>query len=545
MKCVKIITLLSCVLGMFSCKPLEAKSSADYVVVGVGTAGAVVAKRLSDDNKTSVIALHRGENLTEDPEIKFSKNAIFTVLAGLFGPPLYESGETVPQTNANDNELSWAIAIPEGGASSVNAGAYCIGTSQLYSQWEAIAGPNWSPEKIFKIYKSLEDYHGKSTTTRGTHGPIDVRQVKHPSKVSEVFTQAIMEGTGVPFVLDYNDPATPIGASTQVQYTQKGPEGVLRVSSATAFLNPKVMTPEGFGINGRRLRVVFNSFALRTIWKCDKAIGVEYFQDGQVKKVYAKKGVIVCCGLRSSPFLMYSGVGPKSLLESLGICVVYNNPNVGKGLADQPGIRMVFTSNPDDTGLEPQNSIFAGISWLPAPGGDPTSRQLRFTTANPFPGLTLGLFDLCQPKSRGSVTINSPEPMDPPVIDLGEFTNSSDLVLFQQGFQVYIKNIALALQAIDPTYQLIFPDPAILDDLPALTDFIKDAVACNEHFQSHCRMAPLSQGGVVDSSGRVYGVKNLYVADDSIAPLVMDGSPMASAYLIGANIAELIINEKH
>lgn len=542
--------LLVCCIFSLSTAGLQAKChkrsppKADYVIVGVGTAGAVVAKKLTDDRKTSVIALQSGENLTNDPLIKFSEFAGFTVAAGLVPePPLYEGGPTTPQAEADNRVLEWILALPLGGASSINAGAYCRGTDQLYAQWELIAGPNWSVDKITRLYKELEDYNGETTNplARGYHGPLNIFQVPNPTRVSQTFTEGVMNATGLPFVLDYNDPLTPIGVSSQFQYTLKGSKGQLRVSSATAFLNRKVMTSSGFGVNGRKLRVLFESIALRTLWKGNKAIGVEYLNKGKLRRVYAKKGVIVCAGLKSSPFLLHSGVGPASLLNSLSIPVIYDNPNVGQGLADQPGIRTIFTSNPLDTPLDPPAGLFSQISWLPAPGGDPTIRALRLATANPIPGITLAIFDLDRPQSRGSVSINSPDPLSPPVVDLGLLTNSNDLDLLKQGFQIYIKNLNTALQAIDPLYQLIYPDPAIIDDTNLLTQFIKENIATNEHFQSHCRMAPLDQGGVVDSFGAVYGVKNLFVADDSVVPLVMDGSPMASAYAIGANIAEMLI----
>lgn len=521
----------------------QPNNRADYVVVGVGTAGALMAKKLSDDKRTSVIALHNGANLTQDPLIKFSENAGLTVADAIIGPPYYENGQTVPQPLADNRQLLWAIASPEGGASSVNAGAYCRGTNELYAHWQAIAGPLWSVNRILNIYKQLEHYHGETPNPefRGYNGPISVRQVQDPTTVATKFNQAVINATGFPFVLDYNDPLTPIGNSSQLQYTQKGEDGDLRVSSATAFLNKKVITPNGRGVNGRKLRVLFEANALNIIWDANKAVGVKYLQNGKTKKVFAKKGVVLCCGLKSSFLLLHSGVGSRALLEGLNIPVVFDNPNVGQGLADQPAIRMLFTSNPTDTPLGPTNGLFAQISWLPAPTGDQNKRELRFATVNPIPGFTLGLFDLCQPRSRGSVSINSKNPLDPPVINLGTFTNSEDLALFEEGLRIYIKNINLALQAIDPDYQLVFPDPAILDDPVQLTEFIRENVACNQHFQSHCRMAPLDQGGVVDSTGHVYGVTHLLVADDSVVPLCMDGSPMASAYLIADNIAKILI----
>lgn len=152
---------------------------------------------------------------------------------------------------------------------------------------------------------------------------------------------------------------------------------------------------------------------------------------------------------------------------------------------------------------------------------------------------------MLEPRSRGSLTINSADPLADPVINLGTLTQPEDLAIFQAGLQVYMKNINEAFKVIDPSYKLIFPDPSILDHPALVQDFIKENVSCNEHFQSHCHMAPQDQGGVVDSTGHVHGVQNLIVADDSVVPLCMDGSPMASAYLIAANIAELLINPKN
>lgn len=566
------------VLSLFFTHPIHAKTNpeknvyvADYVIVGVGTAGAVLANKLSADKKTSVLALSNGPNLSDKTYIKFSANAAYTVLSGLLegaippdaesidfppsiqdplnyidtvistlGPSLYETGFSIPQPDANNRELLWVMALPEGGASSINAGAWCRGTNQLFSQWEAIAGPEWSVHRILKTYKQLENYHGRTLNpdSRGNHGPLDIRQ-SNPTNLSSKFSQAVIAATGFPYVLDYNDPNTPIGVSPQVQLTQNGEGGKYRVSSATAFLNEKVMTPTGFGLDGRKLRVLFNSFGTKTIWNGTKAVGVEFIQDGIVKTAYASKGVIVCAGLRSSTFLMHSGVGPQSLLQSLSIPVIYDNPNVGQNLADQPHIVTLFTSNPNDTILG-STSLFSQISWLPAPGEDPTIRKVRLATVNIIPGITLALLDLCQPFSRGSITINSSNPLAPPVIDNGELTDSRDLDLYKAAFKIYMKDINIALQAIDPEYQLLFPDPGVLDNDTLLTDFIKEEIGSNMHFQSHCRMAPLDQGGVVDSTGHVYGVQNLIVADDSVVPQGMDGSPMASAYLIAANIARLL-----
>lgn len=586
----KYILYLLLLLCSISQDSLIAKEQADYIIVGAGTAGATIAKMLSDNKSNSVIVLHNGKNLSQNPDIKYTKNAIFTVISTLFGPPLSQTGDTTPQPNVDDNELNWVMGLPEGGTSAINAGAWARGTDQVYSQWESFGGPEWSTTIIENLYRSLENYVGITSdpSTRGVGGPLNIRQVPIPTPFSVKFTDAISVATGVPIVIDYNDPNTPIGASTRLQYTQSGANGRLRLSSANAFLNNKVVTSSGKGVNGRKLIVKTQSTALRTIWKGNKAIGVEYFQDGKIKKAYANKGVIVCAGLFSSAFLMHSGVGPKDVLEPLGIRVKYNNPNVGRALADQDLLIISWLTNPADTPISPGNtcspaqpfpkdisvnlntplflslssadqnqllntffcngfafpgnSIFAQIAWLPEPGSPGSNvRKVRFTSVNPFPGLAFTLVDLVQPLSRGRITINSFNPFDPPVINDGMFTNPNDLDLYVQTFQTYIKQLNTTLNQMDKDYELFFPTPEIIDDTDLLKAFIKETVMSNQCWQGHCRMAPLSEGGVVNSRGSVYGVENLFVADDSIVPVAMDGTPMASAYLIAANIARLLL----
>lgn len=304
------------------------------------------------------------------------------------------------------------------------------------------------------------------------------------------------------------------------------------------------MTPDGHGVNCRKLQILFQSTALRTLWDGNIAIGVEYLHEGKTKKVFARKGVVVCAGLFSSPFLMHSGIGPASLLNSLNIPVKFDNPNVGQNLTDQIQVLTSFTSNPNDFPKYNPNSLFDQIAWLPAPGKRNNIRRVRFATTTVVPGITLGVVDILLPKSRGSIVINSADPLAPPVIDYGFYSNQEDLELYVRVFQTYIKSINNAFKAIDPLYQLIAPDPAILDDPVLLREYIKEATGSNLSYLSHCRMAPLDDGGVVDNRGRVHGVKRLYVADNSIAPFPMDGATMASAYLISTNVALMIKNEK-
>ncbi len=588
----KNLAWLISVFCFFSSISLTAKDNVDYIVIGVGTAGATISKLLTDDMRTSVLAINIGENLNQDPDIKYSQNGIVAVVSTLLGDSTFSQvGLTPPQSHADNRELPWAIAIPEGGASSINAGAWARGTDQLYAQWELIAGPEWSLARINEIYKNLENYKGTTTNpaTRGTHGPVDIRQVPNPTKFQRVFSEAEVTATGFPLVVDYNDPATPIGVSLDMQVTQSGPDGKFRVSSATAFLNENIVTSSGKGVGGRKLEVKNQSTALRAIWKGNKAVGVEFYSDGKIKKAYASKGVIVCAGLYSSAFLMHSGIGPKNDLEALGIHLKYDNPNVGV-LADQTIVATVFLTDPKDTPIEgsscgalpsgiridlsdpltllgipgfmdlsykeqltsflfcngsqlPGNSIFSQIAWFPAPAGNPTLRKVRIATVNPIPGIAFALLDLVQPLSRGRITLKSFNPFEPPLVSSGMLSNPDDLDLYVQALQIYLKNINIVLKSMDEKYQLLFPPEEILDDVNQIAEFVKEVIVPCQCWQSHCRMAPLNQGGVVNSLGKVYGVENLYVADNSINPVPMDGTTMATGYLVATNIARLLLQQ--
>lgn len=549
----------------------------DYVIIGAGTAGSVLARKLSDDNQTSVVAIHNGSNENQNSLITLAENAVITVLNGVAGAPLYATGTTTAQPDADNRNLNWIYALPFGGASAVNAAGYARGTTQVYAQWEALNGPNWSTTRILNTFKELETYTGLSITpdARGDNGLLPVTQAPTITQMAlNAFIPAMQSALpGIPFVVDYNDPSVSNCIDARVQYTQTGSNMALRASSPMSFLNNTVIDSNGNGVNGRHLSVVFNAVADKVIWQGNKAVGVTYYQNGVAKNMYATKGVIVTAGIKSSAILMRSGIGPASLLQSLNIPVIYNNPNVGQNLKDQYRLLFIYQTNPADSPTLPlitipsfivtalaqtnvgqqllfyignmvaaQNSMFFISSWLPAVGNTASDPRLfRYTAINPIPGYAVVLFDLIQPESSGSIAINSANPFVEPTMDMGIFTNPDDIDNYLNAVKTYIKDITQQLAFIDPQYQLVYPDPTVLNNDTLLRAFIKSDVGTDMHFQGHCKMAPLNQGGVVDSTGHVYGVQNLIVADDSIAPVGMDGAPMASAYMIAYNIANIML----
>ena len=340
-----------------------------------------------------------------------------------------------------------------------------------------------------------------------------------------------MKATGVNQIIDYNDPTTPIGAFTQWQLFQK-PNGQ-RESSSTAFLSPDIVTPDGYGENGRKLRVLYKSTALRILFEGRRAIGVELLKEGKKIRAFARKKIIVSAGINSPQLLMLSGIGPARDLIQAGIPVVFNNPNVGKNLTNHTLNTATFSMNQRDMAelKEDAFALYTGGAFLPHPfsriNEHRRSVQLVGTVAEG--NLNLVIIFL-QPRSRGTIRIQNNDPLKIVLADEGFLDNPFDMESIKGIYREYIKPIAMKLSAIDPEYQLINPTVDTIDNDDALEEFIKENFGHNHHQQSFLRMAPFNRGGVVDDLGRVHGVDQLIVADASVIPFTVDGNTSASAY---------------
>ncbi len=345
-----------------------ANNTFDYIVVGTGPAGAVMAKTLSDDKETSVLVLEAGENNDRDRPISDSRFA--PVLEERFFPQYFWQGEGVPQEEVNDRTFEWTTGRLSGGGSSINGEQYVRPTPAVLKEWERLLGKRWSPEQAIRHFKQLEKFQGEDENPKfhGYKGRINIRQAPtNPTVVSEKLVLAIVKATGVDRILDYNDPTTPIGAFTQWQLFQK-PNGQ-RVSSSTAFLSPEVMGTDGYGENVRLLRVLYNTTVLRILFKGRRAIGVELLREGKMVKAFARKKVIVSAGINSPQLLMLSGIGPAKILRQAGIPVVSNHPNVGKNLTNHTLNFATFSMNQRDLAdleVDPF-ALYTGGAFLPHP----------------------------------------------------------------------------------------------------------------------------------------------------------------------------------
>lgn len=523
-------TFLSISIFLLTFGSLQAKT-ADYIVVGMGASGAGIAKILSDNKKVSVIGFEAGANHDNDEEIR---NATYApMLEEDYFPQYFYQLEQIMQKNAPETMFNYTTGRLLGGGSSINGMQYVQGSIPLYEEWEALLGSDWSANKIRNTFKKLERFNGitNDPDSRGYKGPVDIRQAPlNPTTMAFKFCDAVEEATGHPRIIDYNAPNTPMGPFSQWQLFQN-PNGT-RESSSTAYLYHK----------RSNLTILDKTTVLKVLFKGKKAVGVAYLQNGKYGVAYARKKVILAAGVYSPWLLQLSGIGPKDVLEAAGIDVIYDNPNVGKNLVNHFVSMAMFTANPNDQGLPDNdpNALYTGGAFLPDPTKpvSPLRRGVQLIGMSAGTGNFMIASIALQPKSVGTVMVQSGDPLQAPLVDDGAFTDPRDLETYKNIYKVYIKDIAKALNEIDSSYELVMPTVDMIDDDEALEEYITSTIEHTHHWAGTCRMAPRDQGGVVDTHGNVYGVKHLVIADDTIAPIIPDGNTAACAFMIGRKLAK-------
>lgn len=514
----------------------------DYIIVGTGPAGSVVANKLSDQKSNSVLVLEAGDDDSSKKLVRDSRFAIPILLYQDFAPEFYIPGHGIPQKNVAGRTFPWTGGRLLGGGSSVNNEQYVRPSAAVMSEWENLLGPIWSPQEETRHYVELENYNGTTTnpSARGRNGLLDIRQTQvKPTNMTKKISKAISQATGFPEILDYNDPNTPLGPFTRYQLYQL-PNGI-RASADTAFLSSNKDGHE------KNLQISVRSTVTRVIFDQNTAVGVEFIKDGHCSRAFARKKVILSAGISSVPILMHSGIGNANLLQKHGIPVVFDNPNVGMHYADHPFVGATFTTNHNDHLSPPDdpNSLYAGGGFLPnpTPGSDQSRRGIQLAVqSGPDCTIQIGAI-LLQPKSRGSAVIQSNDPLQMPLMDQGYLSDPADLETFKYTYKIYIKGIAEQLAAIDPSYQLVSPTMDIINDDEKLEQYIKENMNHGFHPQSMNRMGTSAENSVVNEKGHVYGVNNLLIADDTIIPFTVDGNTSAPAFFIGATIAEQLLKD--
>lgn len=558
----------------------DKKKHFDYIVVGAGTAGGVIAKKLTDDLRTSVLTLEAGTNMVDelsDPSRTGS---------GLLSTDNRHSFNIFTRQEPNIGRqlrLSGGRAI--GGSSEHNAMYAVRCSADLFDQWAKLVGSQWSYKNLLPLFKKNETYTGNSQSpeTRGKKGPIFIRQQNIPDGgIIETLAKASAEVLDVPLVEDYNTGIRDC-AYRKGQFMHKEVGGqFVRSSTATGYLNENVVTqgdefqPDEVGIGGRKLFILAKTTVNKILFKkkdgVQTAVGVEYVKDGVTQRSFARKGVIVSAGNFSSVILQRSGIGRTSDLQRAGLSTLVESPNVGHNFQSHyfvaMGIEVETTRLTDVIDAEPDQPFLSGVFKAddnkggrrlqlftsPQPNFIPNpivhSNNWGFNRKNSTNIMSIAIGDL-NPQSRGTILAAHSDPEAYPSVSFNPLTNPDDLnFVIDQYIETY--NIIKRARKLDPKgiYKVVFPSEDVFN-IPdeekkrnQLAHYARASYTNFAHFSGQCQMGKTIQEGVVDGYLNVFGTRNLKVADLSISPIIPDGNTSIPAQVIGLKAVQFLQEQR-
>jgi choline dehydrogenase len=527
----------------------------DYVVVGGGPAGCVVAERLSRDGKYTVLLLEAGPDVQDDPVLNIIGPNTGSIEDKYYGKYFWQHAQEYAEVIPARLSLQLTTGRLLGGGSKINGGQFVRGTKWMFDTWEEDTDdPIWSVSNVLDKYKELETFHGPSfdPSVRGGAGPLSVWEgmttspQTSPTTMAEKLTTAFEQFTGLQRLPDYNNlsSAAELGPFLRWQVTAY-PNGT-RSSADVSIMNPQVRARNN-------LRLSVGSTAVQVLFNNHKrARAVRYIHEGKEYVAHASKRIILSAGINTAEILEHSGIGDGAYLTELGIPVIYDNPNVGNNMINQQLVSAVFLKNGEDAPSENPADIYEGGAWLPDPNDEPTEdvspRRIQIIGINAGPVMALVAINL-QPIEAGYTHIRDKDPLRVTASSDRIFVSSNgvvDLITFVKAIQKYICALHDEFQgtgvgpAVDPSYSLIDPPLSICSNETLLSEWVvANAKPHTHHWTSACKMGKLEDGiSVVNSKGSVWGVHGLTIADDSILPRNHDGNTVAPAYLVGKVIAE-------
>ncbi|WP_280234900.1 GMC family oxidoreductase [Nocardia cyriacigeorgica] len=528
---------------------MSTNTIADYIVVGTGSSGAVVAARLSERSSNTVIALEAG------PEDKNQAVHIPAAFSKLFQTDLDWNYLTTPQPELGGRQIFWPRGKMLGGSSSMNAMMWVRGYAADYAEWARAAGAGWSFANVVEYFKRIEAVEGAQESDEGRSGPLHVSRQRSPNRWTSDFLAAV-EQAG--FKRERANLPQPEGFTQTMVCQQRG----ARWSTADAYLKPARKRPN--------LTVITGAQATRVLFEGTRAVGVEYVENGRTRTVRAQQEVVLCGGAINSPqLLQLSGIGDPEQLRAHGIPVVHELPNVGRNLTDHLVSLIGFAV--DSGTLFDAEKPLQLIDYLARRRGMLTSNvgeaygfvrsrpdlelpdlEIIFGAA-PFydegigvaPGHGIGLGPiLLQPRSRGTVTLASADPTAKPVID-PKYLSDSDGV--DRAAMLTGLHMAHRIATSEPLGSRIgrFLQPK--REQPTLEHTLEDALTWHSHTLYHptstCRMGS-DPASVVTPELKVRGVEGLRVADASVMPTIIRGHTHAPAVVIGEKAADLIAADR-
>lgn len=537
----------------------------DYIIIGAGSAGCVLANRLSASGKHRVLLIEAGG----------TDKRFFVQMPIGYGKTYYQKAvnwmyTAEPSKGTQNRSSYWPRGKLLGGSSSINAMVFVRGNKQDYDDWAAMGNPGWSYDEVLPYFKRMESWQGGASPYRGHQGPLQIANVSHElHPLCDNFIEAGKQ-LGLPYNADMN-----AGNQEGVGFYQLTTHKGQRVSSARAYLW-KARSRANLTVI-KRAQVTKLLFAPELGSK--QTTGVEFVKRGRLQQVHANKEVILSAGSINSPqILQNSGIGPTDVLAAAKVPLRHASPAVGQNLQDHLGMDYLYTSKLPTLNeqLRPwYGKLWQGIVYLltrkgplslsvnqaggfvktedslPYPNIQLYFSPVSYTRApvgkrpllnpDPFPAFLLGLSN-CRPKSRGQINITSNDPLQAPKIEPNYLSHEDDVKELLAGVKL------LRQMARQPSFKKVIgeefrPGPDCYTD-EQLMDDIRGYAWTVFHPTSTCRMGPEGENSVVDHELKVHGLTGLRIADASIFPQLICGNTNAACIMIGEKAANMILHNE-